>query len=48
MEVTKTSKQRNIFVKNNVSHLSHGVKTFIEAVSTDNIHTGEKVFCSLF
>ena len=48
MEVTKTSEQRNIFVKNNVFHLPHGVKTFIEAGSIDNIHMGENVFCSLF
>ena len=48
MAVTKTSEQRNIFVKNNVFQLSRGVKTFIETSCTDNIHTGEKVFCSCF
>ena len=45
--VTKTLEQRNIFVKNNVFQLSHGVKTFIKASSTDTLHTGEKVFLQL-
>ena len=48
MAVIKTSAQRNIFVKNNVFQLSHGGKTFIEVSCTDNIYTGEKVFCSCF
>ena len=35
-----------ICIKNNVFQLSHGIKTFIEASSTNNIQTWEKVFCS--
>ena len=34
-------------MKNNGFKLSHGVKTFIEASCTNNIHTGEKFFAAV-
>ena len=30
------------------SQLSYGIKTFIETTCTNNIHTGEKGFCSFY
>ena len=44
MTVEEVSKYQQIFMKNNIFQLSRGIKTFIEAISIYNIHTGKKVF----
>ena len=44
MAVEKNPRVTTSFYKNNVSYVSHIIKTFIDASCTNNIHTEEKVF----
>ena len=44
MAVEKNPRLTTSFYKNNVSYVSHIIKTFIDASCTNNIHAEEKVF----